>query len=565
MIQAVGTLAVILAVSILVIYSGFMLYRKTFARRLPRNTYFELGAAYFLGLIILLALWRMTESLSRRAGFSLCLTILCLAGADLFDWWRAKRAPKEFQLTLKPFRWGLAMTLLAIPALALLFWSEGRPAGWDVLYANVGTQHSPLYAYIGDYIVQTDIIPRVGQNYGQSMLASIPLFVGMNRPDLALYLWLALALVALTWLVYGFLSFSLPRRRAFLGALIVLCGNTALSLFHVVVSDSYSPPLLCGYPDATASLGSYLLLVLLVQTLAPPEDEQSWWQLLTGALFFLSWSFFAPQNIVISLLVLAVVFLIETGQGGRQKSRLGRFVTVCLVAAFLGALQGGMLAPQSRLEHIPESRVGSVKKSAILSPGLYNVFVWQQKYDPPNFCIDSNRLPPIMNIFTEHDYGLWFEIETRLWSVTRIAFFPLLGIGILGLAVLTKKHAADATAWPGMLSYWKWSWMTFGVGFLNAFFLIVDGKKRDLSRFMLPGYLLGMMALALALERLCRDIRPAGRKIIWGALIILACCGPLLHAGTFIRRQLRNGHFLGSLRLMLTLDNQGVLDSLSKL
>jgi hypothetical protein len=526
-----GILAVCVTVAVLLVLAGHSVY----SRIIPPSANRALGAgfSFFLGLSLFMSSYRLLGLLTSDARLSLALSALlvCIIGLTKTN----RTALKNILSKKREYVLSLACIAL-LYTLIIMFWVQpDEPKGMGVPYYNVGTLHSGRYANIATYIIQTNRIPVLGQNYGQSLLATLPMSIGLNNPFPALSAWLAISLFFLATTLTGIFQFlGLKGAKAYYGVAVVMFGNAALSFSHVQIIDSGSPPLLSGYTDSVASIGSFLLFLYLLNA-SYRKETASWWGLCAAlAALGFSWAITAPQNVVAAVITLCglLAYSFKT----RRKSTHGT-VAIGLVLALsvaLGALGGGMMTPKGWIDRgvdipgiteiFPDNPAAGNASGGIyhgkgvevqpILPCLFqggeswlscnDVYAYAS-HDAENKLIGQLRGPRWYASLEETEY----VVETFLWGSLRMVFFPLLGLALLayhlnsrrGLPALERK--SDSTM-SGLLAA---SVAVFLPGFILCLLLMVQDYKWPLTRFMIPGYALSMICLAVCLGRYSRFIK----------------------------------------------------------
>jgi hypothetical protein len=83
-----------------------------------------------------------------------------------------------------PLLGAYAITSVAVTAYWLSF-----PGDPDHTWADVGSLHAGRYVGVAAYVADHGVVPRVGQNYAQSLLAAAHLILGVDAPLMALASW----------------------------------------------------------------------------------------------------------------------------------------------------------------------------------------------------------------------------------------------------------------------------------------------------------------------------------------------------------------------------------------
>ena len=156
---------------------------------------------------------------------------------------------------------------------------------------------------MGLYILVEDRVPRLTQNYGQSLLVGTELLLGVSGPLASLAAWLTLSQAMFTLLVFGLLrGWGLSARAAGLGTFFVLLCNVALSADYIYLIDSGSPLIYTGYTDTIGALATWLVLLCWLRV-GRRRRKRTPAQLLLPALLACGWTITGPQSFILSAAV----------------------------------------------------------------------------------------------------------------------------------------------------------------------------------------------------------------------------------------------------------------------
>lgn len=234
-----GNLIIIISFSLLFIFSGLLVYRHSFSSIDKMPFSFKFSASYFIGMGLFLAIWRLLSSAFSNVGVALILTLAILIVLYVKDG-KFKTDLLEIIVHFTEKRYFALCAVIIVPTVILLYWL--MPSGVITAFSILGSLHSPRYANIATFITENNYIPILSQNYGQSLLTSLPMLLGVNIPLFSLYLWLSISIGMISLFVYGLLkTFNLSKQITLIGTCLVLFGNTALSFTHILVIDSSTP------------------------------------------------------------------------------------------------------------------------------------------------------------------------------------------------------------------------------------------------------------------------------------------------------------------------------------
>lgn len=108
-----------------------------------------------------------------------------------------------------------------------------------------------------------------------------------------------------------------------------------------------------------------------------------------------------------------------------------------------------------------------------------------------------------------------YHLEILWWDSIRIVFWPLMGIlGMIYVVYVERKR---------QVMYWSLAGsITLGIGWILAFCLSYHEFKRELTRFMMPGYFLGMILIAFLIGRMFTKDKIA-RCVSVASMFIILC------------------------------------------
>ncbi|MGE3807513.1 MAG: hypothetical protein AB7K24_22855 [Gemmataceae bacterium] len=522
----------------LFVLAGMWLYRRVLTglgETVPLS--FACGGAYFLGMAAFLVLFMVYAHLfqSARVGLWLSIGSLLVMGLLGHAWsWAQLASPHVGKFLLSA-----AALVCAFTVTNMTCWFQSAGPGPTTSPGHLtmfGSGHSGRYGNYSIYIAEADRIPAIAQNLGQSMLAAANLLLGCDSPLAALMVWIPFSLTGMTLLIYGLFRLKgLSTAWAIGGTYFVLFCQVALSFSHVLVLDTGSPIGFSCYTDAVVCLSTFLLTWHWCETLLFRAAPWSWWNLLFPLLFGVYWSWSAPQNIVISLATVLGVMLIRgtPAQADRSRRRLVLAAIVLVGATAVGASQAGVFLPRSLREEINSPKYEVPVSSIRFRPYLQYLHNYWTSYEW-NLHFDSKSSSMTPRVY-EKNYEINRSkgkavvisstlrvLESHLWSALRVYGFLFLGLGLLAWRVYWAPSELR-----GPLDSWLWGAASAALtGFLIMFCFDIGGVKWHLTRFMLPGVVLCLTGLVLALAP-C-GTTPASRRlqILWGVLLIVGTLAP---------------------------------------
>ena len=540
---------IILIFSIILILSGIGLIKFSTSTKENPPLLLYLGLGYFIGMAFLLTSWSLLESVIGEANISLYLSIFLM----LFIIFSSSSYKELYRIKLLFYnhKKEIIIIFLVFPFLII---SYNLPPNNLSLWESFGTPLGIRYANISIFINQTNTIPSVSQNSGQSILAAIPLFFGLQSTALFnLYLWLISTMSALAAMIFGFFRYlQISALKSYLGLFFVMFANASLSLIHTHVIDSHSPLFANGYSHDIFSAGSFFSMLLLIRWIFLSKIRSLSTVLIIFSSLIVSWCLTAPQNIIIGF---PLVFFL--GILCLKNKKLSKKILVCwtmgsIFCLGIGLTQGGFLSPLMLHDkvQIPGLTKSPINKLYLLNPGINysNVFINQglQYPDPYRFHKNINLYKKFLMKNNNENYSLKLDgesyqaflkllviTEVEFWLGIRIMFFPILGIIFLifclsSFALEFKWYSVSKNE-LSVLKYFSFTIsFSFLVGFMIVFLLYINGMKWPLSRFFLPGYNLAIISLFIALKLFIDkslSIKNNSKKI-WIIIVTLITFGP---------------------------------------
>jgi hypothetical protein len=497
--------------------AGHFLLRTSAPAFFTGGAALRVAMAYFAGLTLFLpAFLLLSRGIGARAALLLALVIVAAALAR--EVWRHRATIRS--RTAAP----LGVWLLALVAFFALvdisLWLERNPfiETEPGLLTHYGSIHSGRYANYAIYIVDHDVVPRLAQNGGQSMLAAANMLLGLDSPLAALMAWLPVSLAFLALLVFGLLREGAASHwPALAGAALVMLGNTALSQVHVLVFDNGNPPGFVGYTDMVVAIATFLIFA---RWLTLRRERLSVRELAVPLLLGLTWAWYAPQNVVIAAAVVVGVAVVWTYRRVDGRGNLVKAVVAMAVGMAIGATQFGPFLPKAAREDVGYWTQEAPAAVALRPYVQYLRGHWTGSHwntaDPTRSygeaLMDGKRYGA-----DEIYRNFAWTLEDQLWDALRVFGFPILG---LALAFTRGGPPRD----------WAWlSFFAFATGFAIYFCLELGGMKWWVSRFLVPGTVMAMTCLAFVVRDGVAATTHA--RWIWIALAAAALWGPIVELG----------------------------------
>lgn len=371
---------------------------------------------------------------------------------------------KNITLPLKNLSgWWVILSLL----LAAIFWILEYPKASYIAGSmdNVFSLSSDRYAYLSNYITDCQILPIVGQNFGQSLIAA---FLGMfyKAPFFYLFCLRFFSVLFLSIFIYGILSsFSSNKFIVIAGTFIVMLGGTTPVLTHHLVIDSGSPFGINGYSDSLFGVFSVFMLAIVYKK---HSINKSPTLLAIFSIICLAMFCTAPQNCIYLLILLSVQITFS-------KNKNFTWLILFLGAGLIAIPVGGMFTPKFMLSNLSYSGLMTVHAEKGLAIGL----------GIPAYFSQNGQW--ISVVYQSHSI---ITIETVFKSIG-LLLFPL--IGVIYLIHVSKKSFSDS--YIKTIAYVGGA--TFILGFMIVFTFTLHNYKWELSRFLMPGIAIGMVGFAI--------------------------------------------------------------------
>jgi len=553
-----GVLFTAFALSLLFISSGKVIYFASVQDSSTHPIPLKYASSFFLGMSLFIAIYNLLDCIANNSKVGLLLSILIML---IISFSELKK------LSIEKF-----LPILRQKSLIFLFLFA-----FIVPIANfiqmLGSLHSWVYANIATYILENNYIPSLNLHYGQSILSSTSMIIGFNNPYLALYIWLSLSTFALILFFYGFLIYiSVSKPAAAMGTFIIMFGNTALSFNPVGVLSSGSPLIMNGYTDSLLAVGSFLVFFIWLNAWYISDKKNVPSTLLIPLILGVSWNIIAPQNIVLWVIIMGSVFLVSLYRKYQWRKVLAISLFFCIVSG-IGVLNGGMLTPKLMTDKvdIPGIRNPYAPGSTGILPILPSHIgrVGKRLYSKIRGLKGRLSVFKSMNLLkgesTLYKYlsvsmAIW-KIEGSFWGALRIAFFPIMGIVLLGyILVFANTDMSKIDLEPEHFIYLRnflfVTSLSFAIGFFISFFFIFSGYKRALSRFLMCGYCMGTISLIISFSIHTKRSKQSLKILTWFFLTFFVTVGPTFKFGERLNRLLDVDRIIP--KVLLTINKNGM-------
>ena len=353
-------------------------------------------------------------------------------------------------------------------------------------HSSFGSMESGRYSNIANFIIRSDFIPVLGQNYLHSIYAA---FNQSNSSLFNLYALLSLnqAIFFICLLKNSQRLFKLDAGFSWLVTLFIYFGSWSISKSHIFLIDSGAPLFITGYSDTIISLGSFLAFYVIANSGIQLTKKS----LLIFVISF-GWAFCAPQNILFGMTYLSLVALVKFVRTAKIEWQP---LTASSVAIAFASMFGGMISPLFR-RTIDHNIMGILETSEKVSPKIkpsFDYLVFHSAETGFGFTHIS------INFFSN---GLNGSID-----LIRILFIPLLGIG-LWLFFRNRKELSKE------LKSHELGICTFILTLLFILLVSFGENKWAVSRFILPGLMINILVLAKIAEHHFKNIKTSSFRMI---------------------------------------------------
>lgn len=484
--------------------------------------------AYFAGLSVFVTFWRLNDFLFHSAKIGFVLSGIFLIVLSIIQ-------IRETSFDSKLFKNAglLIIYALFVQVLCTSFWTRQV---YEDAYSTLGSGHSPRYANIALYALEIDRIPILGLNYVQSILSTVPYYFGGSSPLVYLSVWVGISVLVLSFLSYVILRrLKIPVWLSILGTLIVGFGNTALSNQQYLVMDTGSPFFLAGYSDTLHSIGTLVLCITMLATLALKPNSVLETKSLAKILFTLASAFFintimAPQSIVVTCAVAGLLFLYIFFVQKSEKSIKLKFLFplfLLFITLGVGTRTGGFLTPGPKLDSHPIPGITSFNSSRMspaFSPSmpyyLGNYYSWTMATGSDPFFIENETLADTMT-----------RLSMAIVDSIYVLFFPLVG---LLLCFIFRKTSEDYRV------FFLVSILAFLCGFILVWPFTFYGSKWWLTRFFIPGLYFSQLCFVVGTYSLSKYWKKYIRIPFFIIATIFICNGPYNNFATVVRENFNN-------------------------
>ena len=568
-----GLLALVAAIGCSFVLAGHFVCRATRFWTVDRFAGADGGVYYFVGMATFLATYLVAAVFTHHTRLPALVIAVAFAAMSAYTVLRFRLWRDAKDWIVSNGRTILVLAPLVVATLCLLQFV-------------VTTRRGPNYEEFAHFIVTENRLPLLNRHFGQSLLASVGLMaVGNGTVPYANALvlinnWLYVSHVGLMLLLFRFLrELSVSRAGAASGVVMLMVGNSALSLLPFIVYDHDYPLLLNIYTDSVFGIGGYLTILLYLLHIHEKDDDtehRRWFDTgsLVPAAIMLAFNCTAELNAVMVFLAFGVFIVVNVWRRTWTWTlrRMAPLAAVCGLATLIGAQGGGMYSSRFVSDARKQASPFFERDSAGARLSLANASWWYLPHKILGFETGYGNLP-LPNVLVEHAHftdvnaegvaaysesanvnlidefyrdtprwssykNLIYLVEMRMLHLIQALWFPLCGVVGLGVLLTTEStrpippHRADGDL-DRLRLFWLVSAVSFGTSVAFVFFANTEGGngvfwKWALTRVLEPGLCLATLAIVVALDRITLAFdSPSRRRNTWIAVVLLMSFGPL--------------------------------------
>ena len=492
----------------------------------------EVGSAFFVGLSIFLVLWRTLSFVLGTAlaplliATGICLiVVVCFWKKFLYiklcSYFRQLKVLFLFFVVVVFF--GILYALIPMPNIFLQNTEQTMPA-----YGFGGIVHSMRAGNISTYISNNNYIPILNQNYGQSLLASIPSFFGFVSPQLSLVVWLNVCLVFLSLVIYGIINFFIKNHvYSIAGSVITMLAGTALYPGYIEIIDTGSTNMLITNIDTIIGLVTFFIFIVSCYFILNRKFNINYLYLVIALCGFV-WNIVAAHNMVLAgLFFIVLFFFLNSDTIVMRTKKIGVLCVILFVGWFIGVWQGSMLLPNkfgdkvdipgtmSLGDNHDEHPLIEIRPKMFLmnvgTVGMSKKVI--ESIGGGNISVDSGVDVVQEVVFNDMSVGMedinnsknksfsFFTLFKRgrplRWVVNlTLIFYPVMGLIVFGYFLKYKNMFAESDK-KLLKILWSTSVVLFVFGFVCSSFVVLYGKEIEMSRFLGFGNFMAMLFFGL--------------------------------------------------------------------
>ena len=507
------SLLILTSFSFLFIFTGSKIfYSLNQSNSKNLNLHLAIGSSYFLGICFFIFIWRSLDFLLTNAVITLFLTVFISLIVFFKSFMEDFNSFKKFIFNIK-FISILIVTFL----LVFLFWMQKNDGFY--IFTYLGSLHTGDYALISEYLINNNFIPSVRRNIAQVLLGSLTLIFGHGNIIFPLYFFLSLSVSFMAIFLWGVLIYlNLNKKNIFLYFLILSFGSFSLSLTRILVVDAGNPLLMYGYTDTMLANWVVIFLFFIFYKFFQNENKLSYLNIFFLLVILASNGMYGAQNLLLLLPFLFFIFIFK-----RKEINQVNFLIISglVILGIIFSFTCGGLLTLGFFEH--NTGLGNLDSTHSLTQRIEMTDQLPLTPVPTfwHFGLHSNgnmiSNPYTYTLFTIYNMGGWlpetFNLKTffyfiihlflvnevLIFNVLRLSFWPIIGSLVLFSIVkfnLIKNENLN------LKLFVNYNLTFLFIGLFITHFFSYYGMKWELSRFHMPGMLLGMLSLVIVFNYL---------------------------------------------------------------
>lgn len=516
-----------------------------------RNYYSKLGSAFFIGYIFFLSSWVLLEKIILNAKNSLFIITFI---AVVLIWLTYTKKESLFLVNYKQLLITFSVLTIVV-SLGFIKAIIPMPGGYLQNSTTIspfagfgGVVHSFRAGNLSNFIVTENYFPKINQHSGQSIIASIPIFITNQSPQLPLILWLNIFISFFMLLIYGFSrNFISNPLLASIPLLFVLLGNTVLSPIYSSITDTESALMLVSNIDSLFGITSFFLLLIYTFEFIYSKKYNSSFILLLALTGFI-WNIISGQ--MNGLFCVVLIFLMYSQYKKVTSIKLLAITFVSfLLSTMVGAIViGGMLLPSMYNSNIgvpglmmlqrADSPTISLRSPRTSENSVYqntNLLVNDTNLKQPGTTGTHNTKNKFISTIKNNQFT--FTLAKLIRSI-QLVFFPLLGLVLLSKLLRTDTFLLHE---QNFLKYlFSSSILLFCLGWAISSIFNIYGYTWELSKFFYIGSFLTMFILGLSLIKYYKKETVTFKKISLVLLALFIITGPSINYVTTISNNMHN-------------------------
>jgi hypothetical protein len=161
--------------------------------------------------------------------------------------------------------------------------------------------HSLRSGNISLYLLESNSVPRLNQNIGQSLITTYPMFIFGKYAQINLIVWKVFVVYNVLSLIYGLLiNFTSDLRLIFVVLIGIFFGQTGLGFTYIQTLDTGSTLFFLANTDTYVCIFTFFLFYIIA--LYDIKVPNIFTKILL-VFISISWNFFGSQNILLALVI----------------------------------------------------------------------------------------------------------------------------------------------------------------------------------------------------------------------------------------------------------------------